>query len=229
MADTTFTNGVTLTDAGWYNDINDFFYTYMGGQSGGSPGTCTFDLKFTDATYDIGKSGATRPRDLFISRAGTVGTTLTVGTSVTIAGGSALANYTTWANYTPTVTLVGGAGNTVPVYSTNSGRWMQIGKQVFVEVYLSGDGGNEGAGTGNFSIALPVAVGASAASGTDYVPCGRGVNDTSRFALYAQATAGASVMALAYWATATSFPLFTGADQNNATRSVRVQYSYEVD
>lgn len=73
MADTTFTNGVTLTDAGWFNDINDLFYTYLGGQSGGSPGTCTFDLKFTDATYDIGKTGATRPRDLFISRNATIG------------------------------------------------------------------------------------------------------------------------------------------------------------
>lgn len=31
------------------------------------------DLKFTDATYDIGKSGATRPRDIFTSRALSVG------------------------------------------------------------------------------------------------------------------------------------------------------------
>jgi len=31
-------------------------------------GTLTGDLLFTDATYDIGKSGATRPRDIFASR-----------------------------------------------------------------------------------------------------------------------------------------------------------------
>ena len=31
-------------------------------------GTLTGDLKFTDATYDIGKTGATRPRDGFFSR-----------------------------------------------------------------------------------------------------------------------------------------------------------------
>lgn len=37
MADTTFTNGITLTDAAWFNDINDFFYTQCGGQSGGQP------------------------------------------------------------------------------------------------------------------------------------------------------------------------------------------------
>lgn len=40
----------------------------------------TSDLKFTDATYDIGKSGATRPRDIFLSRNLTVGGALT-GTS----------------------------------------------------------------------------------------------------------------------------------------------------
>jgi hypothetical protein len=36
------------------------------------------DLKFVDALYDIGKSGATRPRDFFLSRNATIGGTLTV-------------------------------------------------------------------------------------------------------------------------------------------------------
>ncbi len=36
------------------------------------------DLKFVDATYDVGKSGATRPRDLFLSRNAVVGGTLAV-------------------------------------------------------------------------------------------------------------------------------------------------------
>lgn len=30
MADTTFTNGVTLTDAAWFQDLNDLFYTRLG-------------------------------------------------------------------------------------------------------------------------------------------------------------------------------------------------------
>ena len=38
-------------------------------------GTQASDLLFTDATYDIGKSGATRPRDIFASRNVTVGGT----------------------------------------------------------------------------------------------------------------------------------------------------------
>lgn len=40
------------------------------------------DLKFTDATYDIGKSGATRPRDVFLSRHLTVGGNSSLGTIV---------------------------------------------------------------------------------------------------------------------------------------------------
>ena len=44
-------------------------------------GTLTGDLKFTDALYDIGKAGATRPRDGFFSRNLTVGTALFVGSS----------------------------------------------------------------------------------------------------------------------------------------------------
>lgn len=47
--------------------------------------TMTGDLKFTDATYDIGKTGATRPRDLFISRNAVVGGTLGVTGVATLA------------------------------------------------------------------------------------------------------------------------------------------------
>jgi len=42
------------------------------------PNPITQDLLFTDDTYDIGKSGATRPRDLFTSRNAVVGGTLGV-------------------------------------------------------------------------------------------------------------------------------------------------------
>src|SRR3990167_11560272 len=40
--------------------------------------TIVSNLIFTDATYDIGASGATRPRDLFLSRNATIGGTLAV-------------------------------------------------------------------------------------------------------------------------------------------------------
>ena len=41
-------------------------------------GTMTGNLLFTDATYDIGASGATRPRDLFLSRNAVIGGTTTL-------------------------------------------------------------------------------------------------------------------------------------------------------
>lgn len=44
--------------------------------------TITSHLLFTDATYDIGASGATRPRDLFLSRNAVVGGTLSVAGNV---------------------------------------------------------------------------------------------------------------------------------------------------
>jgi hypothetical protein len=45
---------------------------------GALPNPITQDLLFTDNTYDIGKSGATRPRDLFASRNAVIGGTLTL-------------------------------------------------------------------------------------------------------------------------------------------------------
>lgn len=44
------------------------------------------DLKFTDNTFDIGKSGATRPRDLFLSRNADVGGTLAITGTSTFTG-----------------------------------------------------------------------------------------------------------------------------------------------
>ena len=49
-------------------------------------------LLFVDATYDIGASGATRPRDLFLSRNATVGGTLAVTGLITATVGFAAAN-----------------------------------------------------------------------------------------------------------------------------------------
>ncbi len=34
MSDTTFVNGSTLTDEAWFNDLNDLFYTTLGGVAG---------------------------------------------------------------------------------------------------------------------------------------------------------------------------------------------------
>jgi len=56
--------------------------------AGGIPNPIVQDLLFTDATYDIGKSGATRPRDGFFSRNAVIGGTLNVtGTTSLVALG----------------------------------------------------------------------------------------------------------------------------------------------
>jgi hypothetical protein len=58
---------------------------------GSIPNPITQDLLFTDNTYDIGKSGATRPRDVFASRNAVVGGTLAVNSTaadaIDVAGG----------------------------------------------------------------------------------------------------------------------------------------------
>jgi hypothetical protein len=66
-------------------------------------GTITSNLLFTDNTYDIGASGATRPRDLFLSR------NLTVGGTLTLAGG---------VNLNGNVTIGDSSADTLTVNST---------------------------------------------------------------------------------------------------------------
>ena len=58
----------------------------------GIPVPITQDLLFTDNTYDIGKSGATRPRDFFLSRNATIGGTLGATGNTTITGTLTVSN-----------------------------------------------------------------------------------------------------------------------------------------
>jgi hypothetical protein len=66
-------------------------------------GLVTSNLRFTDNTYDIGASGATRPRDLFLSR------NLTVGGTMTVSGG---------INFNGNVTVGDSSADTLTVNST---------------------------------------------------------------------------------------------------------------
>lgn len=132
-----------------------------------------------------------------------------------------------WATYTPTVTLVGGAGNTTPVYTTNTGRYARVGKTVFVSVNLAGDGGAEGAGSGQINIALPVAIAAQV--GSPLILVGRMTNNTTLSLVLGTLTAAASVLPLVYKAAIGTESNVTGAEQNNATRSIQLHFCYEAD
>ncbi len=140
-------------------------------------------------------------------------------------GGTALANYleSTW---TPTVTLVGGAGNTVPVYVTNTANYTRIGNTVFCDISLDGDGGAEGAGTGQINIALPIT--ASAASIGFYTPVGLGYNGTSAYLLQGGIATGTSTIFLVYLSAINTTAVFTGNLQNNTTRTIKLKFFYTV-
>ena len=133
-----------------------------------------------------------------------------------------------WKTYTPIVTLVGGAGNVVPQYSTNIGRYCPIGNIVFVEIWLDGPTGNDGAGTGQINISLPITAGASMVS--DFKPGGHFHNGAVETQVFVQVDPSATTgMVFQQTATTQTGPA-TGADQNSAaTRTIRLSFCYEID
>lgn len=165
--------------------------------------------------------------DVPITDGGTGVSTLPTGFLIGAGTGAITAlNNIAWSTFTPTVTLVGGAGNVVPVYTTNTGRYRRIADVVFVDIYLTGDGGAEGAGTGQFNIALPVA--ASASTPTEISPMGYVNNGANQWIGHGQIAPSATTILLVLQTTATTIGTMTGADQNNATRSIRLRFFYEV-
>lgn len=140
-------------------------------------------------------------------------------------GGTALSSYVE-GTFTPTVTLVGGAGNTVPVYTTNVGRYTRIGNRVFVDIYLSGDGGAEGAGTGNLNIALPIA----ASSSNTRILSGSGVGSNGAVGtpLVAEVLASATTCAIKYISTLSVYEAYLGSNQNDTSRFITLSFVYEV-
>jgi len=131
--------------------------------------------------------------------------------------------------YTPVITLVGGAGNTVPVYVTATGRYFKIGKRVFVGINFSGDGGAEGAGTGQINISLPLT---SLVGGQTQPFRGLAYSSTSPsyYDLVGIVDTGVSTLNLFYMNSfpPAGLPNFTGADQSGTTRFIFINFWYEV-
>jgi len=131
---------------------------------------------------------------------------------------------TTWS---PTVTLVGGTGNTTPVYTTNLARYEKIGNIMFCSIELLGDGGAEGAGTGVINIDLPIVAGTSQLHIES--PCGRGVNGATEHILFGTISANSTTIALSQQSAANQTTPFQGNDQNNTSRHIDLQFWYRVN
>lgn len=122
-------------------------------------GTLTGNLLFTDATYDIGASGATRPRDVYLSRlldlsGAAAGQIKFPATQNASANANTLDDYEegTW---TPVPTYAAGAASNVTIHGAT---YTKIGRLVNFNCYVSF---RIGTGSGTFSITgLPFAAGA---------------------------------------------------------------------
>lgn len=135
---------------------------------------------------------------------------------------------TGWQSYTPAVTLVGGTGNTVPVYTTNSGRWERKCNTIFVDILLQGDGGADGAGTGVFNISLPITAGAS--SNADGIGASGFVQNGSKYyTANGSIGAGTTTITMTILGDIKNFDPMTGADQDHSTRKINLHFWYEVD
>jgi hypothetical protein len=130
-----------------------------------------------------------------------------------------------WATDTPVVTLVGGAGNVVPQYVTAQTRYSVNGKTCFIDMFLNGDGGNEGAGTGRINLSLPAGI--TLANGINYMFCCGYYNNGATFDTLG-VDFGASTTTLSLIQGTTGINDFAGADQNNATRTIRLHLFFEI-
>ena len=211
----TLTNAYAL----WVDDGN----IRLDGQIRGADGSFSAPTYSFTSDPDTGMTSGGSDSLNFFAGAGLVLKIETTG--ISINSGSVLGSYVE-GTFTPTVTLVGGAGNTVPVYSTNTGRYTRIGNRVFVDVYLTGDGGAEGAGTGTFTVAIPIV--SSGSHPTSYFPCGFFQNGTAEDPIWGQIAAGTSVIDFAYEDVLNNFTVMTGAEQNSTTRTTRLKFTYEV-
>lgn len=133
--------------------------------------TFTGNLIFTDATYDIGASGATRPRDLFLSRDITIGRNLTIsgilGPTTTLgdtiyAGASAVATRLAGSTTATTKSYFQrgtGSASAAPAWLPLSAEFHNIGLASSVAanawtIALRGEDGNDPSATNPVSVKI---------------------------------------------------------------------------
>jgi hypothetical protein len=134
--------------------------------------TITSNLLFTDNTYDIGASGATRPRNLFLAGNATIGGNTTMTGSLTVDSTTDSSSTTTGsiqtdgglgvakALYVGTTVNVGGLTSGRVTYATTSGRLTDSANLLYSGTDLTVYGITVGRGAG--AVSTNTAVGASA-------------------------------------------------------------------
>lgn len=133
-----------------------------------------------------------------------------------------------WTAFTPTLTLVGGAGNTVPTFASTTARFQTVGNVVHVAVNLTNSaGGTAGAGTGTLNMALPVTAGASNTAA--YSAVGFLVDGSLDLVMHAQVGAGSTTAIFLVQTSATAFATVQGASLNDANnRQLQMKFFYEI-
>lgn len=131
-----------------------------------------------------------------------------------------------WRTFTPRIVNTG-AGVT-PDYVTNAGRYMVANNVVRCDILLDGNGGTPGAGAGQLSVSLPV-LPSPLRLGAFLDNLGYVLNNANYSKLLGILDPTSSFMALSQWATASTIGALTGADQNNAIRTIRLHFWYESD
>ena len=134
-----------------------------------------------------------------------------------------------WRTFGPQI-LNTGAGAT-PTYVTNSGRFMVANNVCRCDLLLDGDGGTPGSGAGVLAVSLPAMPSALRLAG--YTQVGYYGNNANQSVLFATLLSSSVFATLSHLITtgagSPNISDLTGADQNNATRTIRLHFWYECD
>jgi hypothetical protein len=169
--------------AGGYVRSNGAAWVRVSGLASADITTATLvaDLLFTDATFDIGKSGATRPRDGFFSRNVVVGGTLNVSGATSLGAVSALGTVSADLLFTDATFDIGKSAATRP-------RDGFFSRNVVIGGTLNVTGAITGSLTGNASTATTLQT-ARKINGNSF----NGSASVDSIDIWADATNGATV------------------------------------
>lgn len=223
-------SAATATEVGYLSGVTSAIQTQINSKIT-SPAV-NADISASAAIAYSKLAALTASRALVSDGSGVVSVATTTATEIGYVNGVTSAIQTQLNNkltttsvttFSPTVTLAG--AGMVPVYSTNAGRYMQVGSLVYVDVYLDGDDGAEGSGSTQLRVALPVT--ASASNNTGIFPAGSSINGGTPVMVGGQIVGSGTYVSLYLGDTSSEYVAMEGQDQNSTTRSIRLKFWYE--